>query len=444
MVGRSLSEDERSAELLAVVRGLQAFFSSHGREAVFPDLSDKLVYGDYNVAGARGHQLLETVTAEINACAHIKSGSWPFKKPESVRRNYVGKIGANVGREDEAAFEAYARALEQTRPEAASGSAPLMQRPAEEAADMAVDASPAPLGERPATAHNAGASAASAEAGCTEAGAAAVAAWKAAAVAAESTAVAALDAAEEAAAARGTFIEEEWAAAQAQAQAAGAQAVRLWGLAAARGDADAQFGLALLLSPGGTLSTGGTLISHGYVNLDYVAAERLCGLAAAQGHAQAQFDMYGCFWQKDRAEARRWLGLAVAQGCAGTWLPTEPRYLSSLAEAQRALALILYEGLGGPKDHAEARRLWGLVASPDDGRDLRDSCYGEAHKFLGLMCQRGEGGPSDEDEALRHFDLAVARFSYSGDLGLQFERARAAAANIRDARVRGGLESMEE
>ena len=170
MVGRSLSEDERSAELLAVVRGLQAFFSSHGREAVFPDLSDKLVYGDYNVAGTRGHQLLETVTAEINACAHVKSGSWPCRKVESVRKRYVGKIGADVGRENEAVFEAYARSLEQTRPEAASGSAPLMQRPAEEAADMAVDASPAPLGERPATAHNAGASAASAEAGCTSAG----------------------------------------------------------------------------------------------------------------------------------------------------------------------------------------------------------------------------------------------------------------------------------
>ena len=65
---------------------------------------------------------------------------------------------------------AHARALEQTRPEAASGSAPLMQRPAAVAADMAVDASPAPLGERPTTAHNAGASAASAEAGCTSAG----------------------------------------------------------------------------------------------------------------------------------------------------------------------------------------------------------------------------------------------------------------------------------
>ena len=135
------------------MRGLQAFFSSHGREAVFPDLSDKVGYGDYRVAGARGHQLLETVTAEINACAHIKSGSWPFKKVESVRKTYVGKIGANVGREDEAVFEAYARALEQTRPEAASGSAPLTQRPAEKAADMAVDSSPAPLGERPATAH---------------------------------------------------------------------------------------------------------------------------------------------------------------------------------------------------------------------------------------------------------------------------------------------------
>ena len=154
MVGRSLSEDERSAELLAVVRGLQAFYSSHARKAVFPDLSDKLVYGDYNVAGTRGHQLLETVTAEINACAHVKSGSWPCRKVESVRKRYVGKIGANVGREDEAVFEAYARALEQTRPEAASGSAPLTQRSAEDAAvDMAVDASPAPLGERPATAH---------------------------------------------------------------------------------------------------------------------------------------------------------------------------------------------------------------------------------------------------------------------------------------------------
>ena len=48
------------------------------------------------------------------------------KKVESVRKTYVGKIGANVGREDEAVFEAYARALEQTRPEAAIGSAPLM------------------------------------------------------------------------------------------------------------------------------------------------------------------------------------------------------------------------------------------------------------------------------------------------------------------------------
>ena len=83
--------------------------------------------------------------------------------PQPLRR----QNRADVGREDEAAFEAYARALEQTRPEAASGSAPLTQRPAEEAADMAVDASPAP---RPATAHNAGASAASAEAGCTSAG----------------------------------------------------------------------------------------------------------------------------------------------------------------------------------------------------------------------------------------------------------------------------------
>ena len=74
--------------------------------------------------------------------------------PQPLRR----QNRADVGREDEAAFEAYARALEQTRPEAASSSAQLMQRSAEDAAvDMAVNASPAPLGERPATAHNAGA-----------------------------------------------------------------------------------------------------------------------------------------------------------------------------------------------------------------------------------------------------------------------------------------------
>ena len=70
------------------------------------------------------------------------------------------------------------------------------------------------------------------------------------------------------------------------------------------------------------------------------------------------------------------------RGGRGGQKPGARRLRDDDDDARRRLAYDAYEGLGGPKDHAEARRLWGLVASPDDGRDLRDSCYGEAHKLL--------------------------------------------------------------
>ena len=48
------------------------------------------------------------------------------------------------------------------------------------------------------------------------------------------------------------------------------------------------------------------------------------------------------------------------------------------------------DGLGGPKDEAEARRLYGLAAAQGDA---------EAQYCLALMHADGLGGPKDEAEA---------------------------------------------
>jgi TPR repeat protein len=88
-----------------------------------------------------------------------------------------------------------------------------------------------------------------------------------------------------------------------------AEAVRLYRLAAAQGDAVAQFNL-------------GTMFSKGQgVAQDYAEAVRLYSLAAAQGDAGAQFNLGVMFSNgrgvaQDRAEAIRWYRLAAAQGHA--------------------------------------------------------------------------------------------------------------------------------
>ena len=86
---------------------------------------------------------------------------------------------------------------------------------------------------------------------------------------------------------------------------------------------------------------------------DHAVARRRIGLAAAQGDADAQFQLAvlhasGEGGPQDHAEARRLLGLAAAQGHA---------------DAQVELGTMHANGQGGPQDHAEARRLYGLAAA---------------------------------------------------------------------------------
>ena len=118
------------------------------------------------------------------------------------------------------------------------------------------------------------------------------------------------------------------------------EARRLYGLAAAQGDAGAQLGLGVMNFRG----DGGPV--------DVAEARRFYGLAAAQGHANAQFYLGGMHYRGeggpvDLAEARRLYGRAAAQDDAG---------------AQLGLGVMNFRGDGGPVDLAEARRLYGLAA----------------------------------------------------------------------------------
>ena len=110
-----------------------------------------------------------------------------------------------------------------------------------------------------------------------------------------------------------------------------AEARRLWGLAAAQGDARAQFNL-------GSMHHQGNGGPH-----DFAEARRLYGLAAAQGDARAQFNLglmhaHGKGRPQDWAEARRLIGLAAAQGHA---------------KAQASLAGTPADGARPPEDPLE-------------------------------------------------------------------------------------------
>jgi TPR repeat protein len=120
-----------------------------------------------------------------------------------------------------------------------------------------------------------------------------------------------------------------------------AEAVRLYSLAAAQGDARAQNNLGVMF-----------YIGRG-VAQDYAEAARLYRLSAAQGHASAQFNL-GVMFSKgqgvaqDYAEAARLYRLSAAQGHAG---------------AQNNLGSMLEKGRGVAQDRAEAIRWYRLAAA---------------------------------------------------------------------------------
>ena len=89
---------------------------------------------------------------------------------------------------------------------------------------------------------------------------------------------------------------------------------------------------------------------------DYAEAARLYGLAAAQGNVDAQFALGGMFYDgegvaQDYAEAARLYHLAAVQGNA---------------KAQCNLGIMFYDGEGVAQDYTEAMRFYRLAAAQGD------------------------------------------------------------------------------
>jgi TPR repeat protein len=82
--------------------------------------------------------------------------------------------------------------------------------------------------------------------------------------------------------------------------------VRLYGLAAAQGHANAQFNLGFMFDKGRGVAQ------------DYAEAARLYGLAAEKGHADAQYNLGNMYHEgkgvaQNYAEAKKWYHLAGSE-----------------------------------------------------------------------------------------------------------------------------------
>ncbi len=119
--------------------------------------------------------------------------------------------------------------------------------------------------------------------------------------------------------------------------------------------------------------------------------------AAEQGDANAQFALgltyyVGVGVEHDKTEAARWYRLAAEQG---------------YAMAQHNLGLMYARGEGVEQDHTEAARWYRLAAEQGDAN---------AQFLLGMMYYQGEGVGQDHTEAARWYRLAAEQ----GDAAAQF------------------------
>lgn len=184
-----------------------------------------------------------------------------------------------------------------------------------------------------------------------------------------------------------------------------AQVLRWWGAAAAAGHRDAQFNLAQLYLRGDGVAqsdeqarhwleqASGNAQARGLLGVLLLQGRggppavkrglRLLRKAAARGNGQAWFNLGTYHHQNgdDRA-ARRCYRRALATG---------------EARARLALSTLLSEGLGGPRDEGEARRLY------EAGGDEPWALFG-----LGTLYAEGRGVARDDAEARRCFERAGA------------------------------------
>ena len=148
---------------------------------------------------------------------------------------------------------------------------------------------------------------------------------------------------------------------------------------ALRGDAEAQYGVAILIP---TIAD-----DHGAGFIEAIAWHRK---SADQGFAHAQTTLglayaYGHGVDVDYAEAARWCRLAAEQG---------------YRDGQLCLGLMYGAGVGVDQDHAESVRLLRLAA--EQGQALAQARLGDLYLY-------GEGVERNVDEAHRWYRLATQR-----------------------------------
>lgn len=146
---------------------------------------------------------------------------------------------------------------------------------------------------------------------------------------------------------------------------------------AEKGDAEAQFTLAVLYNRG-----------DGGLAKDMIEAVHWYRKAAEQGHVIAQYNMgilcaTGNGLARDPGAAVEWWRMAAMQGHA---------------EAQFNLGLFYAEGTGVNQDPSEAVKWWGMAAKQG---------LAAAQFNLGLMYMKGEGIDENQEEAVRLWRLSA-------------------------------------
>jgi hypothetical protein len=217
-----------------------------------------------------------------------------------------------------------------------------------------------------------------------------------------------------------------------------AEAVKWCRKAAERGDASAQFNLALMYYNG-----------QG-VTQDYAEALKWCRKAAEQDDASAQTKlgvMYsaGPGVTQDRAEAVRWfrkaaeqddangqnrlgimygMGWGVAQDDAEAVRWFRKSAEQGDAEAQNNLGFMYREGDGVTQDYAEAVRWFRKAAEQDDA---------SAQNHLGIMYRDGHGVTQDDAQAHMWFSLSAAQGDKDGAKGRDMVARKMTPAQIAEA-----------
>lgn len=151
------------------------------------------------------------------------------------------------------------------------------------------------------------------------------------------------------------------------------KACQFYSMAAAKGDAEAMFGLYRLYSEGGDGLTASKSVAHGWLQS-----------AAEKGNAKAQSKLGSLYLvEKNYDEALRWFFKAAEQGDA---------------PAQFNLGLMYEDGEGVEQNFTEAKNWYQKAAEQGDAF---------AQVNLGTLYSNGKGGKKDDVEAAKWFQKAA-------------------------------------